>query len=64
MNAPLLKSALEALNADSVTLCKELLKEAIEQIEGYQEECHRAHLLIPTLPEDNARELCAILVGE
>jgi hypothetical protein len=61
---PILQSALRALECGSLALCEELLREAIEQVQGYQEEAHRARLLIPTLPEDPSAELCAMLVGD
>ena len=63
MQSPILQSALRALECGSLALCEELLREAIEQVQGYQEECHRARLLVPSLPGDPAAELCAMLVG-
>ena len=38
--------------------------EAIEQVQGYQEECWRAKMLIPNVPYNSATELCEILAGK
>jgi hypothetical protein len=40
------------------------ITEAFEQVQGYQEECRRAKMLIPDLPYNSATELCEILAGE
>jgi chromosome segregation ATPase len=65
----ILHKALETLEADFITLAttaevKTLLREAIAQIEGFREDCHRMRCAMSDQEYFDASELLDILAGE
>jgi chromosome segregation ATPase len=65
----ILHKALEALETDYITLntaahVKALLREALDQIEGFREDCHRMRCTMSDQDFFDASELLDILAGE